>query len=76
MTTSAFTEDPGVSQKNANADFFEKFLFFIVQRLCIAPLIFVRPDAALDNFLHLGNGHLVKAAWFHSLKSNREVISF
>lgn len=43
---------------------------FVAQHQSISPFVFVGPDAALDNFLHLGNGHLVKAAGLHSLKSN------
>lgn len=49
-------------------------LHSFTQRQRIAPLVFVRPDAALDNFLHLGNGHFVKAARFHSLQTREKTL--
>lgn len=39
------------------------------------PLIFVCSDATLDDFLHFGNGHLIKTARLHSLRASKQVNS-
>lgn len=37
------------------------------QFMHVPPFILVCSDAALNDFLHLRNGYLVKTAWLHSL---------
>lgn len=55
------------TKKNQNLHKAPKFK----QSLCDSPLIFVRSDAALYNFLHLRNGYLVETGRLDSLQKKR-----